>query len=65
MKDLLNEQKKKYSNIVPETYAITNPSDGLSIGFPHYAAVLNTCISGTFGFDFEFVEDGNQSTCGY
>lgn len=56
----IKRAEKKYSNIVPETYAITNPSDGLSIGFPHYAAVLNTCISGTFGFDFEFVEDGNQ-----
>lgn len=45
-----------YSSIVPETLSITDPGDNTVIEFAHYAATLNTCVTGTFGFDFEFLE---------
>ena len=57
--------EQTYEDIIPENIVITDPLTGTDISFPHYAATLNACISGTFGFNFEFLEKNVDAFAGW
>ena len=57
--------EQTYDDIIPENIVITDPLTGTDIAFPHYAATLNACISGTFGYNFEFLEKNVDSFAGW
>lgn len=63
--DFIQLVDKNYKNFEPKSISITNPSDSFAISFPHYAATLNSCLCGTMGLNFNFVERDVDAFAGW